>query len=78
MAGLEIIVPKEEDVFTATERLCLTEPDENGEQRLVPEGSPEARWLFCAVGQEIPTADAEKYGLVKKPKSSAKSKKQGD
>jgi hypothetical protein len=53
-------------VVTATERLCLTE-----DERLVPEGDPDARWLFCVPGQEIPRAEAERYGMVKK-KAAAK------
>lgn len=43
----------------ATARLCLTEDD-----RLVPEGDPAGRWLYCIPGRMIPRAEAEKYGLL--------------
>lgn len=43
----------------ATARLCLTE-----DGRLVPEGDPAARWLYCIPGRMIPRAEAEKYGLL--------------
>lgn len=43
----------------ATARLCLTEDD-----KLVPEGDPEGRWLYCIPGRMIPRAEAEKYGLL--------------
>jgi len=42
----------------ATQRLYRTEDD-----RIVPEGDPDARWLFAAAGTEISAADAAKYGL---------------
>lgn len=68
LSGLEFIYDTKEnemaDVFTATERLCLTEPDEDGNQRLVSEDDPAGRWLFCVPGQELPRAEAEKYGLT--------------
>lgn len=40
----------------ATERLYRTEDD-----RLVPEGHPDARWLFCAPGQPVSKAALEAY-----------------
>lgn len=54
---------KESDVgmYEVKERLALTE-----DERLVPEEDPEARWLYAIPGQEIPLAEAERYGLVKK------------
>lgn len=70
MSGLEIIHEKNDDpdapaVFVVNERLCLTDDD-----RLVPEGHPDARWLFAVPGREIPFAEAVKYGLAKaKPES---------
>jgi len=42
----------------ATQRLYRTEDD-----RIVPEGDPDARWLFASAGTEISAADAAKYGL---------------
>ncbi|MCI0687571.1 MAG: hypothetical protein L0Y54_10095 [Sporichthyaceae bacterium] len=47
----------------ATERLCLTED----QTRLVPETDPAARWLYCTPGQQLPRADAERYGLLAQP-----------
>ena len=35
---------------------------------LVEEGHEDAAILFCTPGQKIKAADAEKYGLVAKPK----------
>lgn len=60
--ALEIIIPKEGEVpnYTVTERYCLTEDD-----TLVLEGDLAARWLYAIPGQEIPWAEAKKYGLVK-------------
>lgn len=49
-------------MYTVKERLCLTEDD-----KLVPEGEPEARWLFAIPGDEIPVDQAERYGLLKSP-----------
>lgn len=49
-------------MYTVQERLCLTEDD-----KLVPEGDPEARWLFAIPGDEIPVDQAERYGLLKSP-----------
>ena len=47
------------DTYIVTERLALTEDD-----RLVPEESAEARWLYAIPGQRIPLAEAQRYGLV--------------
>jgi hypothetical protein len=60
---LEISAPDPNEgaaVYVVTERLALTED----ELRLVPEGSPDGRWLFAIPGQEIPFAVAVKFGLV--------------
>lgn len=61
--GLEINhEPKEKNamaMFTVQERLCLTEDD-----RIVLEGDLDARWLYAIPGQEIPLAEAERYGLT--------------
>lgn len=48
---------------TATQRLCRTE-----DGRLVLEGDPAGRWLFCVPGQEISLAEAKQYGLIAEPK----------
>lgn len=36
--------------------------------RVVEDGDPAARWLFCVAGGEVPRADAERYGLLDPPK----------
>ena len=41
------------------ERLYLTE-----DGRVVPDGDPDVRWLFAAVGTEITDLAAAKYGIV--------------
>lgn len=66
MGGLEINDGEDTDVkmYEVKERLALTEPDEDGKQHLVPEDSPEARWLFAIPEKPIPFEDAVKYGLV--------------
>lgn len=46
--------------YKVTERLCKTEDGE----RLVPENHPEARWLYAIPGQQIPMAEAERFGLT--------------
>ena len=43
----------------ADQRLFLTAD----EKRVVPEGDPDAAFLFAAEGSEISDADAEKFGL---------------
>lgn len=61
--GLEfeyITDPGSGPMVEATARLCLTEDD-----RLVPEGDPDGRWLYCVPGRMIPRDEAEKYGLLK-------------
>jgi hypothetical protein len=57
------------ETYKTKERLALTEPDENDNQRAVPEDDPDARWFYAIKGAEIPLEDAVKYGLVsaKKP-----------
>ena len=45
--------------FEVTNRLYLTENDE-----VVPEGDPDARWLYAVPGKRIPLEEAEKYGLT--------------
>jgi hypothetical protein len=63
---LEIHTTKETPMekYIVEERLALTEDGE----RLVPEESEEARWLYAIPGQEIPLADAERFGLTKQAK----------
>lgn len=41
-------------------RMYLTED----RSRAVPDGDPEARFLLCAEGGELPQADARRYGLL--------------
>lgn len=43
-------------------RWCLT-----GDGKLVPEGDPEARWLWAIDGQEIPEDEAKAVGYGVKP-----------
>ena len=52
------------DVYVVTERLALTEPDDDGNQLAVPEEDSRARWFFAAEGAQISVADAERYGLL--------------
>jgi hypothetical protein len=61
MSGLSVVVPEGDPpaVYVVTERLALTEDD-----RLVPEGHPDGRWLYATPGREVPWAEAVKYGLV--------------
>lgn len=71
MSGLDFNYEQKEDgepmeQYEVKERLALTEDD-----RLVPEGDPDARWLFAIPGRPIPMADAIKYGLVKEKAESA-------
>lgn len=66
---------EEMDTYLVTERLCLTEPDEAGGQRAVPEGHADARWFYAAEGVEVPMAEAERYGLLK-PAKKAPAKKE--
>lgn len=46
--------------IVADRRLWLTAD----RARVVEDGDPEARFLFCGPGRRISPADAEKYGLV--------------
>lgn len=61
------------EMYEVTERLALTEEDDDGNQRLVPENDPSARWFFAAPGQLIPLDDAQRYGLSLEPKTVAAS-----
>lgn len=47
-------------MFTATTRLWVTADA----SRLVGDGDPDAAFLFCIPGQQIPEAEAAKYGLT--------------
>lgn len=70
MSGMEIKTdPPEQDAggYLVKERLALTADD-----RLVPEGHPDARWLYAVPGRMIPYRDALKYGLVKSPQATKK------
>ena len=51
---------KKVDVFIATEKLWIAQDG----SRLVPDGHPSARSLFCVKGREIPLAEARRWGLV--------------
>lgn len=60
--ALEFVKQRKEsnvDTYEVTERLALTE-----DGRVVPEDSPEARWLYAIPGQQIPLEETLKYGLV--------------
>lgn len=64
-----IIVPLGDsggETWTADRRLCLTE--DRG--RVVPEDSPDARWLWAVPGRVVLLADAIRLGAVE-PKSDA-------
>lgn len=68
--GLEITKLKREphqpaDYVVATQELYLTADKE----RIVLPGSAEARFLFCIPGDEVPVAEAERVGLISKPKA---------
>ena len=61
--ALEIIRPPkgaDMEMYEVTERLVLT-----ADGRVVPEGDPDGRWLYAIPGQQVPLAEAERYGLVK-------------
>ncbi|MFI7643736.1 hypothetical protein [Nonomuraea sp. NPDC049400] len=49
-------------VVTVDKRLYLTEDD-----RLVEEGNPDGRWLWCTPGMPIPREQAQHYGLLDEP-----------
>lgn len=55
-------------LFVAKDRLWLTEDRE----RVVEEGDHEAFYLYAVPGDEVPIAEAERYGLVKGKKQAAK------
>lgn len=44
-------------------RLCLTEDG----KRVVPEGDPEARWLWAIPGQSVDREEAERLGAISPP-----------
>lgn len=44
-------------------RLYLVED----KSRVVEEGDPDARWLLCPAGGDVPHALAERYGLLDSP-----------
>lgn len=50
-------------------RWCLTEDD-----RLVPEGDPDARWFWAGDGQEVDAAECERLGYGAKQAPPAKNK----
>lgn len=50
------------------ERLWYTADKE----RVVPEGDPEAAFLFCTPGKEVPLAEAQRLGLATKSKGKTK------
>lgn len=50
-------------VVTVDKRLYLTEDKE----RLVEDGHPDARWLWCTPGTQVPREQAERYGLLEEP-----------
>lgn len=54
-------------VIVADKRLYLTEDD-----RLVEEGHPDARWLWCTPGMQVPREQAERYGLTGGPDDAGK------
>lgn len=60
--GFEVIMHQTagEEQVEIQDRLCLTE-----DERLVPEGDPDGRWLYAVPGQRVPLSEAVKYGLVK-------------
>lgn len=57
------IEDQRQDVVVARRRLWLNA----GKDKLLPDGDPEAAFLFCSAGQEILRADAERYGLKLDP-----------
>lgn len=57
--------------FVIDKRLYLTED----EQRLVEEGHPEARWLWCTPGMHVPREQAQRYGLLAEPEPEAETPK---
>ena len=60
------------DKVKITERLYLTADKE----RVVPEGDPEAAFLFATPGKEISAEDAEKYSLGAKKQAAKPADKQ--
>ena len=47
------------DMWTSTERLYVN----SDKSKVVPEGSPEAKFLLCPVGGQVSLADCERYGI---------------
>lgn len=50
-----------------TQHLYLTED----KKRVVPEGDPDARWLWATPGMAVNERDAIRYGLLPAPESAA-------
>ena len=66
---MALVIPRGPDIageggplYTPTARWWLT----SDRTRLVPEGSPEAAFLFCIPGRPIPLKDAQLFGLAVK------------
>lgn len=53
--------------WVADRRLWLTA--DRG--RLVPDGHPEAAFLFCTVGTAVPAEEARRFGLMDEAKAAA-------
>ena len=49
-----------------------------GRDRVVEDGDPEAAFLLGTAGKEIPDAEAERLGLVGKPKAAPVEEKQAE
>jgi hypothetical protein len=72
--GVNFDIPESsQDIVVANERLWLTADRE----RVVKDGDPDAAFLLCAEGNELPRVDAERYGLVGGKKQAA-AKPKGD
>lgn len=59
--GLRFVRENDQGHIIAEERLYLTE-----DRRLVAEGDPDARWLYCTPGSRISEHNAEVFGLKAK------------
>lgn len=55
---------KQPELFEVTERLWLTAD----RTRVVKDGDAQAAYLLAAPGRQITREDAERYGLVERPK----------
>ena len=47
------------DMWTSTERLYVN----SDKSKVVPEGSPEAKFLLCPAGGQVSLADCVRYGI---------------